>query len=136
MKRLLMLTVVFTCLIGQAWAQNKDGKVSLPDSLEFSEVIRKGVKISGNDLTKDRIIIRELDFKIPDTLEVKRNTKVAGEKMKRSSVANSSELFLHLKYSRGNIINTKQPWLDTLVNHMLLLSVIGYPGLEIDKKPG
>jgi outer membrane protein assembly factor BamA len=88
-------------------AQNKDGKVTLPDTLDFPYVYISGVEITGNKLTKDRIILRELDFKTGDSLAVFQKTKGLGGSRKRFSVADSSDLKLLMNYSRENIINTK-----------------------------
>ncbi len=107
MKNLLSLSFFSICLIGQLISQNKDGKVSIPDSLQYKDIIITEVRISGNDLTKDHYIIRELDFKISDTLTCSSAREKSGLNLKRSAVADSSELVLRMEYSRENIVNTK-----------------------------
>jgi len=88
-------------------AQNQDGKVVLPDTLHYNEIVFKEMSVTGNELTKDHIIVRELDFKIGDTLSTRYSRRSKNDKLKRRSVGDSSELVLRLHYSRENIINTK-----------------------------
>ncbi len=88
-------------------AQNKDGEVKLPDSFAFDHIIIKDAKVSGNKLTKDWIIIRELDFKIGDTLSASQKGENESLGHMRFTPGDSSELYLRLRYSRENIINTK-----------------------------
>jgi hypothetical protein len=83
-----------------------DGTVTLPDNISFEHIVITDVKISGNDLTKPWYIIRELDFKVGDTLAVRKGVKLQ-QGQKRVATRDSSELALRLKYSRENIINTK-----------------------------
>jgi outer membrane protein assembly factor BamA len=106
MKYILSLTVVFTLFVLPVISQNNDGSVHLPDSISYGEIIIKSCTITGNKLTKDWVIIRELDFKIGDTLSTTEVSKVVDFKMKRFAPGDSSELLLRMKYSRENIINT------------------------------
>jgi outer membrane protein assembly factor BamA len=105
--RILLTFFVFSCFISLLSAQNKDGAVHLPDTIKYQHVKISSVSITGNDLTRERIITRELDFKIGDSLET---FKIGGKpdfSSKRFAPADSSELKLKLGYSRENIINTK-----------------------------
>ena len=105
-RAIIILSALF-CLSNLLWAQNKDGAVHLPDTIIYQYVKISGCTITGNKLTKERIIKRELDFKIGDSLA----TFDIGEHLdfttKRFAPADSSELKLKLGYSRENIINTK-----------------------------
>ncbi len=87
-------------------AQNKDGAVTMPESFVYPEIKISEYKISGNNLTKDWYVIRELDFKIGDTLKTSRGDLSAGFNQKRFIPGDSSELSLRMTYSRENIINT------------------------------
>jgi outer membrane protein assembly factor BamA len=88
-------------------AQNKDGAVHIPDTIDYKYIKISGVSITGNKLTKDRIITRELDFKIGDSLATFDQHGKFGFETKRFAPADSSALRLKLGYSRENIINTK-----------------------------
>jgi len=106
-RKLFILTFIFTIFSGHVFSQNKDGKVIIPDTLEFNEVVFKEVKVSGNKVTKDHYIVRELDFKMGDTLDVISGKGKLNSNHKRTVMNDSSELVLRLHYSRENIINTK-----------------------------
>lgn len=84
-----------------------DGKVKLPDTLAYEQVIIAECKIEGNKLTKDWLIMRELDFKIGDTLVTSFKSEAGNISLKRFAPADSSELNLRMHYSRENIVNTK-----------------------------
>ena len=107
MKKAIILIFITVSFAGQAISQNQDGKVVLPDSIQFNEIVFTEVKITGNKLTKDDIITRELDFKMGDTLSTKFRKRNKYGKLKRSAPSDSSELLLRMDYSRENIINTK-----------------------------
>lgn len=107
MKKILLLLLILVCFIGQAISQNENGKVILPDSIPFNEIVFTEVSITGNKLTKDYYIIREMDIKIDDTLSVIISKGNPNDKQKRSARRDSSELVLRMHYSRENIINTK-----------------------------
>lgn len=87
-------------------AQNKDGAVTLPESFPFREIKISEYRITGNKLTKDWYVIRELDFKIGDTLATSELGKLLNLNEKRFFPGDSSELKLRMTYSRENIINT------------------------------
>jgi len=106
-KKAIILIFVIVCFAGQIISQNDDGTVNLPDSIQYDRIIIKGVSISGNKLTKDYVIIRELDFKIGDTLSTSSDKREFVSKLKRRALKDSSELALRMHYSRENIINTK-----------------------------
>ena len=107
MKKVIILIFISVCFAGQALSQNQDGKVILPDSIQFDEIILKEVSLTGNKKTKAHYIIRELDFKIGDTLSVVLSSSKSNRKLKRTILEDSSELVLRMNYSRENIINTK-----------------------------
>ena len=103
----LLLILLFFFPISLAWAQNKDGAIHLPDTIPYPYVEISAVEITGTKLTKNFIIIRELDFKVGDSLSTLTPGKKIDFKDKRFFPGDSSELRLRLKYSRENIINTK-----------------------------
>jgi len=106
MKYTIYITLAFIFVALFSFGQNKDGIVTLPDSFAYDQIIISKSRITGNDLTKPWYIIRELDFKIGDTLSTQSHQKrVAGQK--RFSQTYSSELVLRMQYSRENLVNTK-----------------------------
>jgi hypothetical protein len=106
MKKLYLLFSVLTLLILNVTAQVKDGAVTLPESISYSQIKIAEYKITGNKLTKDWYIIRELDFKIGDTLSTRQKGDNFDLTQKRFVPGDSSELHLRMIYSRENIINT------------------------------
>lgn len=89
------------------FAQNKNGSVHLPDRIDVPYIHITAVEITGNDLTKARIITRELDFKVGDSLATfEKGTKVNFND-RNFYPGDSSELALRMNYSRENLINTK-----------------------------
>ena len=106
MNKTSRLTVLAFFIAITALSQNKDGAVTLPESFPFREIKISEYKITGNKLTKDWYIIRELDFKIGDTLATHELGKIVDFNQKRFLPGDSSELKLRLTYSRENIINT------------------------------
>lgn len=105
--RVILVFFTFLYLSIPIFAQNKDGAVHLPDTMDYPYIKISGVSITGNKLTKDRIITRELDFKTGDSLATHEKAGKLHFTMKRFSTADSSELRLRMGYSRENIINTK-----------------------------
>jgi len=105
--RVTFISLFLVCLTFPLFAQNKDGAVHLPDTIIYQHVKITGVTITGNKLTKERIITRELDFKIGDSLQTFFKGAHPDFTTKRYAPADSSELKLKLQYSRENIINTK-----------------------------
>jgi hypothetical protein len=106
MKKLFLLTFILSFSLLVINAQVKDGSVTIPETFPYPKIRISEYLISGNKLTKDWYIIRELDFKIGDTLStVLGGGKTEFEK-KRFGEADSSELSLRMTYSRENIINT------------------------------
>jgi outer membrane protein assembly factor BamA len=88
-------------------AQNKDGTVLLPDTLDYPYIRIAGIEITGNKLTKEKIITRELNFKVGDSLATFEWGKGNRFSQKRFAAADSSQLKLLMNYSRENLINTK-----------------------------
>ena len=107
MKKILTLIALFGLYIIKSYSQNQDGAVLLPDTLHYDYIIISEYKITGNDLTKDWYIIRELDFKIGDSLLTYQKDRKIDFEQKRFVSSDSSEMSLRMKYSRENIINTK-----------------------------
>ena len=105
--RFTIISCILAFLTISLFAQNKDGAVHLPDTIIYQYVKISGVTITGNKLTKERIITRELDFKIGDSLQTFFKGVHPDFTTKRYAPADSSELKLKLQYSRENIINTK-----------------------------
>ncbi|MFO7614071.1 MAG: hypothetical protein R6W71_05460 [Bacteroidales bacterium] len=107
MKRTIICIALFSAGILLSCAQNQDGAVILPDSILYDQVVFSECRITGNKLTKEWLIIRELDFKIGDTLSARHRDKKGLSSALRYTPADSSELSLRMRYSRDNIINTK-----------------------------
>jgi outer membrane protein assembly factor BamA len=105
--RTIIIIISVICLANLLRGQNKDGAVHLPDTIIYPYVKITSVTITGNKLTKDRIITRELDFKIGDSLATFDQHGKLDFTTKRFAPADSSALRLKLGYSRENIINTK-----------------------------
>jgi outer membrane protein assembly factor BamA len=86
-----------------------DGEIYMPDEFPVAFVKISQVEITGNKRTKEKIIIRELDFHPGDSLATYErgihSSKMYGQK--RFSRKDSSDLVMKMKYSRENIINTK-----------------------------
>jgi hypothetical protein len=105
------LTGLFLCILFfvsfRLSAQNKDGAVTLPDTMQYPYIHIAGMEITGNKLTKDRIITRELDFKVGDSLATFESGKGIRFTEKRFAPGDSSQLRLLMTYSRENLINTK-----------------------------
>jgi len=89
------------------FAQNKDGAIQVPDTLDTPYIHVTGVIITGNNLTKPMIITRELDFKIGDSLATFQIGKRVNFSDRNFYPGDSSELRLRMNYSRENLINTK-----------------------------
>jgi hypothetical protein len=106
MNKLFFLVPVFSLIIMVSNAQVKDGTVTLPEKFPYELIKISEYKITGNKLTKDWYIIRELDFKIGDTLSTVHGGGKTDFEKKRFGAADSSELSLRMTYSRENIINT------------------------------
>ena len=98
--------LIFLGTLSQLYAQNKDGEVHFPDSINVPYITIKEVTITGNKLTRNHIIIRELDFRIGDSLFLFQKGKRINFREKRFVQDDSSELHLKMKFSRENIINT------------------------------
>lgn len=81
--------------------------MQIPDTIPYPFIVISKVSITGNEKTKADVIIRELDFKIGDTLSVFEEKFNKDYNYKRVSREDSSELVLRLDYSRENIINTE-----------------------------
>jgi outer membrane protein assembly factor BamA len=101
--------IILCCLyfVAPALAQNKDGMVHLPDTMNFPHIKISEVAVTGNKLTRERIITRELDFRIGDSLATFKAGSRTDFRAKRFYQGDSSELRLRMQYSRENIINTK-----------------------------
>jgi hypothetical protein len=108
MKNVIRLLVL--CLLGfttTLQAQNKDGSSKVPDTLDVPYIKISGVEVTGNKLTKPSILIRELDFKIGDTLATFKKGRGPNFSDRNFYPGDSSELRLRMQYSRENLINTK-----------------------------
>ncbi len=106
MKKIHWFIGLITILSSPGLAQNKDGSVTLPESFPHQEIIISAYDLTGNKLTKDWYIIRELDFRIGDTLSTQQQGNKVDFNQKRFIAGDSSELRLRMGYSRENIINT------------------------------
>ena len=97
----------FVLLTFRLSAQNKDGTVTLPDTVGVPYIHIAAIEITGNKLTKERIITRELDFNVGDSLATFESGKGIRFTEKRFAPGDSSQLRLLMTYSRENLINTK-----------------------------
>lgn len=89
------------------FSQNKDGKITIPESFDYPYIHIVSAQVTGNGKTKDKIIIRELDFLLNDSLATFDDSKTfTSSHEKRINFSDSSEISKRLKYSRENIINT------------------------------
>ncbi len=88
-------------------AQNKDGAIKVPDTLDTPYVKITGVEVTGNKLTKPQILIRELDFKVGDSLATFQKGEKVNFNERNFYPGDSSELRQRMNYSRENLINTK-----------------------------
>ena len=102
-----LLLFLFFSGISVVYSQNKNGAVYMPDEFDYPFITVSQVEVNGNRLTKDRIILRELDFKIGDTLAAFEKGSLVGTGIRRFIAGDSSEVRLRMGYSRDNIINTK-----------------------------
>jgi len=105
-----LIIVVFFCTMYAPLtltAQNKDGEIHLPDTILVPYIKIKDVEVTGNKLTKPSILIRELDFKIGDSLATFQKGKKINFNDRNFYPGDSSELRLRMNYSRENLINTK-----------------------------
>lgn len=105
------LSVYFTlllCSTNPLFAQNKDGKIQMPLTYNHDYIYISNIEINGNDKTKNRIILRELDFTIGDSLATMPTQKsFISMDTKRISINDTtSELSHIIRYSRENLINT------------------------------
>lgn len=103
--------IIFICTLtsGRLMAQTEDGEVHLPEEFPVAFVKISQIEITGNKRTKEKIILRELDFNPGDSLATFERGAAANVLFgqKRFSKKDSSELVMRMKYSRENIINTK-----------------------------
>ncbi len=101
----LIIPIFFTI---QAFGQNKNGEIHTAEAFEYSYLKIISAKVTGNKRTKNRIITRELDFKLGDSLATfNTNNKFSISTDKRINKSDSSELIKRLGYSRENIIDSK-----------------------------
>ncbi|MEZ5195579.1 MAG: hypothetical protein R2764_04045 [Bacteroidales bacterium] len=76
MRKIISFLSLAIFMTLSVYAQNKDGAVHLPESLDFDQIIISEANVTGNKLTKNWVIVRELDFKIGDTLSVSHEKKL------------------------------------------------------------
>lgn len=106
-KQTLLFALVL-CSISTLFAQNKDGGIEMPLTYDHDYIIISNIEIKGNDKTKSRIILRELDFTVGDSLATLPSHKsFISMGTKRISLNDTtSELNHIIRYSRENLINT------------------------------
>jgi len=104
-----IVLLLFPCLFigNMLHAQNKDGAIHVPDEFDFPYIKIDETIITGNNLTRERIITRELDFRNGDSLSTFQKGSNLDFREKRFARSDSSELMLMMLYSRENIINTR-----------------------------
>ncbi len=106
---IFILTALLSCLPGLLFAQNKDGEIRMPDTFSGNYIFISSIEINGNEKTKEKVILRELDFQVGDslsTLPSKRGFISFGKKRIMLNDT-TSELAQIISYSRENLINTK-----------------------------
>jgi len=94
-----LIAVLFFFTIGLPMtilAQNKNGSIHIPDTLDAPYIRITGVEITGNKLTKPRIITRELDFKVGDSLATFQKGKGGDFSNRNFYPGDSSELHLRM----------------------------------------
>jgi len=106
----IVLILVFILLLPKALqAQSMDGEIFLPKEFSKAYITIKRIEVTGNERTKERIITRELDFSLGDSLATFEDKaskfKISGQK--RFGRVDSSEVVRRIQFSRENIINTK-----------------------------
>jgi outer membrane protein assembly factor BamA len=105
----LFIPVLFLTISTKLVSQTEDGEIHFPEDFSNSYIKVVSYEITGNERTKEQIVIREMDFSMDDSLatfEVK-TPGFAQNGQKRFSMADSSEVVRRMRYSRENIINTK-----------------------------
>ena len=105
----LLLIFIFVCTASpMLFSQSKDGEIKTPEFFTAPYIRITSVEVNGNEKTKDKILLRELDFQIGDSLATyeKINPTFSIEQ-KRFNKSDSIEVIRRLKYSRENLINTK-----------------------------
>jgi len=132
--RSALLFILVLSFHGLLFGQNKDGELILPDSFDHRYIFITNVEITGNEKTLDRIIIRELDFHVGDSLAtfILKQQLFAGRNNKRIYLNDTTiEVTKRLKYSRENLINT-----DLFLSVTLILEQIHdkFYKLKIDVK--
>ena len=88
-------------------AQNKNGSIHIPDVITDPYVKITRVEITGNKLTRPQILIRELDFKVGDSLATSSRSRGINSSDRNFYPGDSNELRNRMNYSRENLINTK-----------------------------
>lgn len=106
-RQLSFFIICFLCLTVMVHAQNKNGSIHIPDTIDVPIIKIDSVEIMGNKLTKPCIITRELDFKIGDSLATFQKGKKVNFNNRNFYPGDSSEIQLRMNYSRENLINTK-----------------------------
>ncbi|MDW7694455.1 hypothetical protein R9C00_06870 [Flammeovirgaceae bacterium SG7u.111] len=107
MTKHFLSLILFIVSFSSAFSQNKNGEVHMPETFEHTHIVIREVVVTGNKLTKENIVTRELDFRLGDSLAVFEQGKELRTSLRRFVVSDSSEVRLRLNYSRDNIINTK-----------------------------
>lgn len=107
LKKITVTLLTCMLIVGFLKAQNKDGELNIPAEFDYPYIFIVDAEITGNERTKERIILRELDFSIGDSIATFRDTEYfISLKGKRITLTDSSEISRRLRYSRENIINT------------------------------
>jgi len=105
-SHIILLVVIYLVSVSCLFSQNKDGAIHLPDSFEHPYINITSVEVSGNKLTKEEVIIKELDINFLDSIAVFKKDDLNKSGVRRFIKEDSTELRLRLDYSRDNIINT------------------------------
>ncbi len=104
--RILYISILCFVFISGIKAQNKNGEIHMTESFDYPYIFITSVEVSGNKLTKEAVILRELDINFPDSIAVFKKDDLNKSGLRRFIKEDSSELMLRLDYSRDNIINT------------------------------
>lgn len=131
--RYILLILLLSGIQSLLFGQNKDGELIIPNSFDFKYIYITQVEVTGNEKTLDRVITRELDFSIGDSLatEIVKQNFFAGNSKRVNLNDTTIEVNKRLKYSRENIINT-----DLFLSVTLILEQIHKKNykLKIDVK--
>lgn len=105
-SRILIFSIVCILSISGIYAQNNNGDIHLPETIDYPYIFITQVEVKGNKLTKEEVLIKELDINFLDSIAVFSKDDLNKSGVRRFIKEDSTEIRLRLDYSRDNIINT------------------------------